>query len=164
MTEPPSGSPWEPERGPSHGHVPRPPQGLEPPAPQGPGRTTALRVLAFVSGTLSILLGLFCFRRPMQSILLLALWTGIGRLFRGITQILAAAHDPAMPVRGRQIFLGALTVVGGIVLIDTPFESVAVLTLVGGCWLLAVDAVETVTALPIRGRRTPSERISQPVG
>lgn len=164
MTEPPSGSPWEPERGPSHGLVPRPPQGSEPHVPQGPGRTTALRVLAFVSGTLSILLGLFCFRRPMQSILLLALWTGIGWLFRGITQILAAAHDPAMPVRGRQIFLGALTVVGGIVLIDAPFESVAVLTLVGGCWLLAVGAVETVTALPIRGRSTPSERISQPVG
>ncbi|MER7403101.1 DUF308 domain-containing protein [Streptomyces sp. NPDC000070] len=280
MTEPPSGSPWDPERGPSHGHVPRPPQGLEPHVPQGPGpdgphtherpghtppkppgahghrphdphaprraahtasppsgshepevplpgplhqfsratwqavlvagvtslvlglltllwpgaslfaagvlfglyllvsgilqlasasafgthRTTALRVLAFISGTLSILLGLFCFRRPTQSILLLALWIGIGWLFRGITQTLAAAHDPAMPARCWQVLLGILTVVAGIVLIGAPFESVAVLTLVGGCWLLAVGAVEIVTALRIRGRRTPSERISQPVG
>ncbi|MFH8896984.1 DUF308 domain-containing protein [Streptomyces coeruleorubidus] len=272
MTEPPSRSPWEPERGPAHGHVPRPPQGLEPHVSQGPGpdgphtherpghppsptkspdphaprgathtaspssdsrdpepaftgplrqlshaawqavlatgvtslvlgllvlvwpgaslfaagvlfglyllvsgslqlasafgthRTTALRVLAFISGTLSILLGLFCFRRPMQSILLLALWIGIAWLFRGITQTLAAAHDPAMPARGWQVFLGTLTVVAGIVLIDAPFESVAVLTLVGGCWLLAVGAAEIATALRIRGRRTPSERISQPVG
>ncbi|MEU6909653.1 DUF308 domain-containing protein [Streptomyces coeruleorubidus] len=272
MTEPPSRSPWEPERGPAHGGVPRPPQGLEPHVSQGPGpdgphtherpghtpslpkspnphaprgathtasppseshdpepaftgplhqlshaawqavlvtgvaslvlgllvlvwpgaslfaagvlfglyllvsgilqlasafgthRTTALRVLAFISGTLSILLGLFCFRRPMQSILLLALWIGIGWLFRGITQTLAAAHDPAMPARGWQVFLGTLTVVAGIVLIDAPFESVAVLTLVGGCWLLAVGAAEIATALRIRGRRTPSERISQPVG
>ncbi|MFJ8466311.1 HdeD family acid-resistance protein [Streptomyces swartbergensis] len=130
----------------------------------GTHRTTALRVLAFISGTLSILLGLFCFRRPLQSILLLALWIGIGWLFRGITQTLAAAHDPAMPARGWQIFLGILTVAAGIVLIDAPFESVAVLTLVGGCWLLAVGAVEIATALRIRGRRTPSERISQPVG
>ncbi|MFI7014219.1 HdeD family acid-resistance protein [Streptomyces sp. NPDC050164] len=130
----------------------------------GTHRTTALRVLAFISGTLSILLGLFCFRRPMQSILLLALWIGIGWLFRGITQTLAAAHDPAMPARGWQIFLGILTVVAGVVLIDAPFESVAVLTLVGGCWLFAVGAAEIVTALRIRGRRTPSERFSQPVG
>ncbi len=62
--------------------------------------STALRVMAFISGTLSILLGLLCFRGAMQSILLLALWIGIGWLFRGITQTVAAASDPAMPARG----------------------------------------------------------------
>ncbi|MBC9728043.1 HdeD family acid-resistance protein [Streptomyces sp. TRM68367] len=116
----------------------------------GTHRTTSLRVLAFVSGALSVLLGLFCFRGPLQSLLLLALWIGIGWLFRGLTQTLAAVHDPAMPARGRQIFLGVLTAVAGIVLIDAPFESVAVLTLVGGIWLVAVGATEIVTALGIR--------------
>ncbi|GLP70656.1 MULTISPECIES: HdeD family acid-resistance protein [unclassified Streptomyces] len=118
----------------------------------GTHRTTALRVLAFISGTLSILLGLFCLRGPMRSILLLALWIGIGWLIRGITQTLAAASDRSMPARGWQIFLGALTFVAGIVLIDAPFESVAVLTLVGGIWLVVVGVVEIVTALSIRGR------------
>ncbi|GAB2874232.1 HdeD family acid-resistance protein [Streptomyces deserti] len=130
----------------------------------GTHRTTSLRVLAFVSGALSILLGLFCFRGPLQSILLLGLWIGIGWLFRGITQTLAAAHDPAMPARGWQVLLGLLTGVAGVVLIVAPFESVAVLTLVGGCGLLAVGAAEIVTALRIRARRTPSGRISPPVG
>lgn len=118
----------------------------------GTHRTTSLRVLAFISGALSILLGLFCFRGPMQSILLLALWIGIGWLIRGITQTLAAASDPAMPARGWHVFLGILTFVAGIVLIDSPFESVAVLTVVGGIWLVAVGVIEIVTAVRMRGR------------
>ena len=118
----------------------------------GTHRTTSLRVLAFISGSLSILLGLFCLRGPMRSILLLALWIGIGWLIRGITQTLAAASDSTMPARGWQIFLGIVTFLGGIVLIDSPLHSVAVLTLLGGIWLVAVGVVEIVIALRIRGR------------
>ncbi|WP_445284842.1 HdeD family acid-resistance protein [Streptomyces sp. DSM 118148] len=117
----------------------------------GTHRRTSLRVLAFVSGALSVLLGLFCFRGPMQSTLLLALWVGIGWVVRGITQTLAAASDSRMPGRGWQIFLGIVTFVAGVVLIDSPFTSVAVLTLVAGWWLVAVGIVEIVTAVRVRG-------------
>ncbi|MFG2500827.1 HdeD family acid-resistance protein [Streptomyces sp. NPDC048441] len=112
----------------------------------------AMRVMAFISGALSVLLGLFCFRGAMQSILLLALWIGIGWLFRGITQTVAAASDPGMPARGWQACLGVISALAGIVLIVSPFESVAVLTLVGGCWLLAVGVVEIITAFQVRAR------------
>ncbi|MEU8975545.1 HdeD family acid-resistance protein [Streptomyces monashensis] len=118
----------------------------------GTHMATSLRVLAFISGALSILLGLLCFRGPMQSILLLALWIGIGWLIRGITQTLAAASDPRTPARGWQVFLGILTFIAGIVLIDSPFHSVAVLTLVGGIWLVVVGIAEIITAFGIRGR------------
>lgn len=117
----------------------------------GTHRATSLRVPAFISGALSLVLGLFRFRGPMRSILLLALWIGIGRLIRGITQTLAAA-DPGMPARGRQILLGIVTFVAGVVLIDSRFASVAVLTLVGGIWLVVVVVVEIITGLRIRGR------------
>ncbi|MFD0316002.1 HdeD family acid-resistance protein [Streptomyces flavalbus] len=125
----------------------------------GTHRTTALRVMAFVSGVLSILLGLFCFRGALQSILLLALWIGIGWLFRGLTQTLAAASDPAMPARGWQLLLGVVTLLAGVVLIVSPFESVAVLTVVGGCWLVAVGVVEIIAGFGIRRRagRVPRE-------
>ncbi|WP_055494518.1 HdeD family acid-resistance protein [Streptomyces sp. TP-A0356] len=126
----------------------------------GTHRATSLRVMAFVSGALSILLGLFCFRGPMESILLLALWIGIGWLIRGITQTMAAAHDPAVPARGWQIFLGLVTFLAGIVLIVSPFTSIAVLTLVAGWWLLVVGIVEIITAFRIRGR---AERIPRTV-
>ncbi|MDO0913639.1 HdeD family acid-resistance protein [Streptomyces sp. DT2A-34] len=125
----------------------------------GTHRTTSLRVLAFISGSLSVLLGLFCFRRPMQSVLLLALWIGIGWLIRGITQTLAAASDKSMPARGWQIFLGGITFVGGIVLIDSPIESVTVLMLLAGWWLVAVGIVEIITGLRMRtrARQVPHE-------
>ncbi|MFB7365826.1 HdeD family acid-resistance protein [Streptomyces hydrogenans] len=118
----------------------------------GTHATASLRVLAFISGALSILLGLFCFRGATQSILLLALWIGIGWLFRGITQTVAAASDPAMPARGWQVFLGIVSAAAGVVLIVSPLESVAVLTLLGGIWLIAVGAAEVVTAIQIRSR------------
>ncbi|MDF3148471.1 MULTISPECIES: HdeD family acid-resistance protein [unclassified Streptomyces] len=125
----------------------------------GTHRTTSLRVLAFISGSLSVVLGLFCFRRPMQSVLLLALWIGIGWLIRGITQTLAAASDKSMPARGWHIFLGVVTFVGGIVLIDSPIESVTVLMLLAGWWLVAVGIVEIVTGIRMRkrARQVPHE-------
>ncbi|MEU8752087.1 MULTISPECIES: HdeD family acid-resistance protein [Streptomyces] len=125
----------------------------------GTHRTTSLRVLAFVSGTVSVLLGLFCFRGAMQSILLLALWIGIGWLFRGVTQALAAASDSSVPARGWQILLGVVTFLAGVVLIVSPVESVTVLMVLGGCWLVAVGLVELVTALRLRkmARRVPRE-------
>lgn len=125
----------------------------------GTHRTTSLRVLAFVSGTVSVLLGLFCFRGAMQSILLLALWIGIGWLFRGVTQSLAAASDSSVPARGWQILLGVVTFLAGVVLIVSPVESVTVLMVLGGCWLVAVGLVELVTALRLRkmARRVPRE-------
>lgn len=126
----------------------------------GTHRATSLRVLAFVSGVLSILLGLFCFRGSMRSVLLLALWIGIGWLFRGLTQALAAASDRTMPARGWQILLGVVSFLAGAVLITFPFESLAVLALVGGCWLIVVGAAEIVTAAQIRnrGHRVPRAR------
>ncbi|MER5202053.1 HdeD family acid-resistance protein [Streptomyces sp. NPDC002825] len=118
----------------------------------GTHATTALRVMAFISGALSILLGLFCFRGATQSTLLLALWIGIGWLFRGITQTVAAASDPAMPARGWQIFLGVVSALAGIVLIVSPLESATVLTVLGGIWLLVVGVAELITAFMVRSR------------
>ncbi|MEU4077138.1 hypothetical protein DEJ45_03840 [Streptomyces venezuelae] len=118
----------------------------------GTHTTTALRVMAFISGALSILLGLLCFRGATQSILLLALWIGIGWLFRGITETIAAASDPAMPARGWHVFLGIVNALAGVVLIVSPLESAAVLMVLGGIWLVAVGAVEIVTAFQVRSR------------
>jgi uncharacterized membrane protein HdeD (DUF308 family) len=114
--------------------------------------STALRVMAFISGALSILLGLFCFRGALESILLLALWIGIGWLFRGITHTVAAASDPYMPARGWQIFAGVITAIGGIVVLVWPFHSIAVLTVFTGIWLLVMGVVEIVTGLQFRSR------------
>ena len=111
---------------------------------------TSLRVLAFISGALSILLGLFCLRGALESLLLLAVWIGIAWLFRGIAQTAAAASDPAMPARGWQLFSGVLGILAGVVVISSPVGSIWVLTLFGGIWLLVTGVAEIATAFRIR--------------
>ncbi|MFJ3216822.1 HdeD family acid-resistance protein [Kitasatospora sp. NPDC086801] len=118
----------------------------------GTHATTALRVLAFISGAICILLGLLCFRSAVQSLLLLAIWIGIGWLFRGITQLAAAVSDPLMPARGWQAFAGVANTLAGVLLLVWPVGSIAALTVLAGCWLLILGLIEIVTALQMRGR------------
>ncbi|MFD9961730.1 HdeD family acid-resistance protein [Amycolatopsis sp. NPDC058986] len=119
-----------------------------------------MRVMSFISGALSLMLGVLCFRDSlMNSVLLLTLWIGIGWLFRGITQTVAAASDPAMQARGWQVFLGIITGLAGVVFLVSPFSSIVVLTVAGGCWLLALGVVEIVAAFRLRrqAKRLPGQ-------
>ncbi|MER8098698.1 HdeD family acid-resistance protein [Kitasatospora sp. NPDC094016] len=118
----------------------------------GTHATTALRVLAFISGAICVLLGLLCFRSAAQSLVLLAIWIGIGWLFRGITQLAAAVSDPQMPARGWQAFAGAANTVAGVLLLIWPVGSIAALAVLAGCWLVILGLIEIVTAIQMRGR------------
>jgi uncharacterized membrane protein HdeD (DUF308 family) len=111
---------------------------------------TGLRVMAFISGAISILLGLFCFRGALESILLLAIWIGIAWLFRGVSQLAAAASDPLMPARGWQLFAGVIGILAGIVVITSPLTSIWLLVLFSGIWLIITGVAEIATALRIR--------------
>ena len=117
-------------------------------APHVPG---TLRALSLISGALSILLGLICFRGAMESILLLAIWIGFGWLLRGTSMIALGAANR----RGWLAFVGVLEVLGGIVLIVSPFRSIVVLTLVAGIWLIALGVGEVVQGIEwyLRRRR-----------
>lgn len=124
-----------------------------------------LRVLHFITGALSILLGLICFRGALQSILLLALWIGFSWLLRGSMVTAAAASAPEMPARNWQLFFGILTSLAGIVLIVSPFTSIAALTLTVGVMAVVLGVVEVFHAIKMRvevGRLTtggtPAER------
>jgi len=112
----------------------------------------SMRALGLVSGALSILLGLICFRGPAESILLLAIWIGFGWLLRGITQTFVAMSSDSLPARGWQVFFGILAVIAGIVLITAPFTSIATLTLVSGIWLVVLGVMEVIHAIQLRIR------------
>jgi uncharacterized membrane protein HdeD (DUF308 family) len=112
----------------------------------------AMRVLAFITGVISLVLGFFCFRDKFEAVWLLALWIGISWVFRGMTLLAAALSLDHMPARGWQVLSGLIIVVGGGVLIINPSESMAVLTLVAGCWLIAIGIVDVITAFQVRHR------------
>ncbi|MEV6973134.1 DUF308 domain-containing protein [Kitasatospora sp. NPDC093806] len=124
----------------------------------GTHASTALRVLAFISGAICVLLGLLCFRSAAQSLLLLAIWIGIGWLFRGITQLAAVVSDESMPARGWQAFAAVANTLAGVLLMVWPVGSIAALTILAGCWLVILGLVEIVTAFQVRStaKRIPS--------
>jgi uncharacterized membrane protein HdeD (DUF308 family) len=112
----------------------------------------AMRVLAFLTGAVSLVLGFFCFRDKLESIMLLGLWIGIGWVFRGMTLLASALSFDHLPGRGWQAFSGVITVVGGGVLIISPLDSIAILTLVAGCWLIAIGVMDIISGLQVRHR------------
>ncbi|BBZ73888.1 HdeD family acid-resistance protein [Mycobacterium paraseoulense] len=112
----------------------------------------AMRVLTFITGIVSLVLGLFCFRDKFEAVTLLAIWIGVSWLFRGFTLLAAALSFDHLPGRGWQVLSGLIIVIGGAVLIVSPLDSIAVLTLVAGCWLIAIGIVDIITALQVRSR------------
>ena len=114
------------------------------------GLPGGLRALGLISGALSILLGLFCFRSALESVFLLGVWIGIGWLFRGVSATFAALDAPAMPGRGWAVFLGIVSTLAGIVLISDPIGSLATLAVFAGIWLLIVGGAEIGHAFALR--------------
>jgi uncharacterized membrane protein HdeD (DUF308 family) len=112
----------------------------------------AMRVLTFITGIVSLVLGFFCFRDKFEAVTLLGIWIGVSWLFRGMTLLAAALSFDHLPGRGWQVLSGLIIVVGGAVLIVSPLDSIAVLTLVAGCWLIAIGIVDVITALQVRSR------------
>ena len=111
------------------------------------------RVLLFISGAASLVLAVLCFRHFGEgyAILLLAIWIGVGFIFRGVATSISAISDPTLPGRGWQIVVGVISLIAGVVMIGSPFESLAILILVVGIWLIVIGAFEIVSSFGIRG-------------
>jgi len=108
------------------------------------------RVLLFISGAASLILAVLCFRSLQDSILLLAIWIGIGFIFRGVATAVSAISDPTLPGRWWEIFIGGITLLAGVIVLASPFESIATLTLVVGIWLIVIGVFEAISAFGIR--------------
>ncbi|BCI81034.1 membrane protein [Mycolicibacterium sp. TY66] len=108
------------------------------------------RVLAFISGAASLVLAVLAFRHIGDAVLLLAIWIGIGFIFRGVATTVSAISDPGLPGRGWNIFLGIISLIAGFVVLGSPIESIGTLALVTGIWLVVTGVAEVITAFGIR--------------
>ncbi len=116
------------------------------------------RVLLFISGAAALILAVLCFRSLQDSILLLAIWVGIGFIFRGVATAVSAISDTTLPGRGWEIFIGVINLIAGVIILAVPFESLAILTLVVGIWLIVLGVFEIVSAF---GIRSANKKISE---
>jgi uncharacterized membrane protein HdeD (DUF308 family) len=120
----------------------------------------ASRVLLFLSGALSIALGVFAFRDfdDGAAVWLLALWIGVGFMFQGVSETVLAISFKELPYRGWYIFMGVVTVIAGVMMVAWPIGSIAVLSIVAGFWLVVIGITEMVWAVNVRGTAKKVER------
>jgi uncharacterized membrane protein HdeD (DUF308 family) len=115
-------------------------------------RSATTRVMLFISGALSVVLAILSFRHfgDSYAVLLLSLWIGIGFVFQGVSATVVGVSVPELPERGWYIVSGIVSVIGGAVMLVWPFDSIAVLTLAAGIWLVIMGVVEIVYSLVLR--------------
>jgi uncharacterized membrane protein HdeD (DUF308 family) len=112
------------------------------------------RILLFISGAASLILAVLAFRHfgsdPTYAVLLLAIWIGIGFIFRGVATMISAISEPALPGRGWSIFFGVITLLAGIIVLASPFPSIVTLAIVAGVWFVVIGVFEIVSSFGIR--------------
>jgi uncharacterized membrane protein HdeD (DUF308 family) len=108
------------------------------------------RILLFISGAASLILAGLAFRHFGQAVLLLAIWIGIGFIFRGVATTVSAISDPALPGRGWSIFVGVTSLLAGLVVLGAPMETIVTLAIVVGAWFIAIGVFEIVSSFSIR--------------
>ena len=114
--------------------------------------SAGMRVMLFISGVLSVILAVLCFRNfgNPYPVLLLSIWIGVSFIVQGFSIIAVAISYKALPARGWFGFLGVLSVIAGAVVLMWPWDSIAVLTLATGVWLVAMGIVEIVQGFQMR--------------
>jgi uncharacterized membrane protein HdeD (DUF308 family) len=108
------------------------------------------RLLLFISGAAALLLAALCLRSFAESILVLAVAIGVGFIFRGVATAISAISDPTLPGRPWHVFIGVMSLLAGIVLMASPLESLRILALVVGIWLIVIGLFEVASAFGVR--------------
>src|ERR1700755_598863 len=119
------------------------------------------RVLSFISGAASLVLAVLCFRHFGQgyAILLLAIWIGVGFIFRGVATSISAISDPHLPGRGWQIFLGLISLLAGIAMLGSPLGTIEILTLILAIGLIVIGVFEIISSFGIRSASRRMEKV-----
>ena len=125
--------------------------------------SAAMRILLFISGALSVVLAILSFRHfgDGYAILLLSL-SDRNRVYLSgcFGHIATAIGDSNLPGRGWSVVLGVISVIAGLVVLAWPFDSIAVLVLVAGVWLVVLGVVQIIQSFQIRkDARTVREAI-----
>ena len=95
--------------------------------------SAGMKVMLFISGVLSVIMAVLCFRNfgTPYPVLLLSIWIGVSFVVQGFSIVAVAISYQALPARGWYAFVGVLSVIAGAIVLVWPWDSIAVLTLSG---------------------------------
>jgi uncharacterized membrane protein HdeD (DUF308 family) len=108
------------------------------------------RLLLFVSGAATLIVGVMALTSIYEGWRILAIWIGIGFIFRGVSTTLSAISDPTLPGRVLNIAVGLISLIAGVVVMAVPYDSLKTLAWFVGFSLIIIGAMEVVTAFGIR--------------
>jgi uncharacterized membrane protein HdeD (DUF308 family) len=120
-------------------------------------RSTATRVLLFISGALSLIFAVLSFRHfgDAHAVLLLSLWIGIGFIIQGVSEVAVSIGEQNLSGRGWYAVLGIISVIAGFVfLFGRSIRSPCL------CWLPACGLSLSAWSRPFR--RSKSARMQRP--
>jgi uncharacterized membrane protein HdeD (DUF308 family) len=120
------------------------------------------RVLLALLGVLSIIIGLWAVRHVLLTLLALIVLLGIFWVINGAIELFTALSHRGMPGRGWTAAMGVLSVLAGIVVLIYPGESLLVLSIVLGIWLLVYGVMEMMAAFRLRGLAHSASRRMAP--
>ncbi len=112
------------------------------------GLTGGMRALLFITGVLSVIIGLLMFRSAFQAVEVLGILVGIAFLFRAFGTFFLAADDKNG--RGWNIFFGIILLIAGIVLLAWPVTSIVTLAWVIGIWLIVIGIFEIIGSFMLK--------------
>ncbi|MDP1877946.1 MAG: DUF308 domain-containing protein [Actinomycetota bacterium] len=112
------------------------------------GLSGGMRALLFITGILSVILGVIAFRSMFQAVEILAIFVGIMFLFRGFGALFMGAEQKEG--RGWNIFGGIVMLIGGLVILVWPGISLVTLAWVAGIWLIVGGIFEIIAAFRVR--------------
>ncbi len=109
------------------------------------------RTLAILVGAISLILGVLCFRGGITNgVYILSLFIGISFLFRGIWQLIVGIQAKGQSGRGFVIVAGVLGLIAGVIVLAVPFESLEILALIAGLWLVVMGVLEIIYSFSIK--------------
>lgn len=119
----------------------------------GRGLSGGMRAILFITGVLSLILGLFAFRgfrledSPLNAVWLLALFIAINFIFRGIAQLMMASESK--DGRGWNIFGGVVSLLLGIIILVTPAD-IVLLAVIMGIFLIVSGIFSIISAFQVK--------------
>jgi uncharacterized membrane protein HdeD (DUF308 family) len=109
------------------------------------------RVLNILLGVLLIVGGIVAIRNPLDSLAVLGMLIGISWIVEGVAGLIETAPDSS---RWFGTIFGAVAIVAGVVVLFSPVESVTVLVVIGGVFLILSGIFQLVQAFLFgRGQR-----------
>lgn len=114
------------------------------------GGSEAHRVWMGISGLLLLVIGVVMLRHLNLTVALIGLIIGISWIVQGVIALIVAFSGGAREGGGWWIFFGIVSLIGGIVIIAVPAESVKTLAVLVGIWFIVQGLFEIVGGLRIR--------------